>query len=610
MEEDSKAKHAKQAHNNTPTSLVGREPLLPIFVHISNITPMSEKYQVLARKYRPQTFAEVVGQQSAVTTLKNAIRFEKIAHAYLFCGTRGVGKTTLARLFAKALNCHSLTPDLEPCGNCSSCIDTTSGQSLDVIEIDGASNRGIDDIRQINETVGYAPSHGRYKIYIIDEVHMLTKEAFNALLKTLEEPPLTAKFFFATTEPHKVLPTIISRCQRFDLSRISPLEITEKLQQIAQDLSRTIDPDALDLIATFADGSLRDAESLFDQILCFANEHISSDTIRQSLGLVPQELFFQLDKAFSTYNLGYAFELVEQLFLTGKDLSHFLEQLVQHYRTLTLIRTLGEKTELSAYSASARLYTQQQCLHILDLLITAESTFQKSPFPRISLESILLQIIRSKHRIPVEAIVRKLTENPPDLTLAAPPSQSEPKYKETIEPISDISKEPPIVTTPTKLPVDTPKETPQEKEETIEIPSNILKRKEVIEAVSDISKEPLIVTTPTKLPVDTPKETPREKEETIEIPSNILKRKEVIEAVSDISKEPPIVNALRHKESITSISPATPKPVAAVKSPLAESKKTSTEAKPVSSSPSGKHPSTYDTLLRFASIELEGTVKN
>ncbi|MBU6447179.1 MAG: DNA polymerase III subunit gamma/tau, partial [Verrucomicrobia bacterium] len=210
---------------------------------------MSKRYQVLARKYRPQSFRDVLAQDAAVTTLKNAIRFDKVAHAYLFCGSRGVGKTTLARLFAKALNCQSLTADFEPCNQCSSCHEISSGQSLDVIEIDGASNRGIDDIRQINETVGYAPSRGRYKIYIIDEVHMLTKEAFNALLKTLEEPPEQAKFFFATTEAHKVLPTIISRCQRFDLARIPPSLIVSKLGEIALDLNRMVDKEALELIA-------------------------------------------------------------------------------------------------------------------------------------------------------------------------------------------------------------------------------------------------------------------------------------------------------------------------------------------------------------------------
>src|SRR3989344_5068218 len=237
---------------------------------------MTQKYQVIARKYRPQSFSDVVGQGPAVTTLKNAIRFDKVAHAYLFCGSRGVGKTTLARLFAKALNCSSPTSDLEPCNECPSCVEITSGQSLDVIEIDGASNRGIDDIRQINETVGYAPALGKYKIYIIDEVHMLKKEAFNALLKTLEEPPEKAKFFFATSEPHKGLPTIISRCQRFDLARIQPSLIASKLGSIARDLNRDVEPAALHLIASFAEGSLRDAESLFDQILCFAQNQIAA----------------------------------------------------------------------------------------------------------------------------------------------------------------------------------------------------------------------------------------------------------------------------------------------------------------------------------------------
>jgi DNA polymerase-3 subunit gamma/tau len=379
---------------------------------------MTKRYQVLARKYRPQTFRDVVGQGPAVTTLKNAIRFNLVAHAYLFCGSRGVGKTTLARLFAKALNCHSLTEELEPCNTCPSCLEILSGQSLDVIEIDGASNRGIDDIRQINETIGYAPSHGKYKIYIIDEVHMLTKEAFNALLKTLEEPPEKAKFFFATTEAHKVLPTIISRCQRFDLARIQPTLVVQKLREISIDLGRQVEEEALTLIANFAEGSLRDAESLFDQILCFAPSNVTADLVRQSLGLVPKELFQNLDEAFSSYNLAYAFELVEQLYQTGKDLSHFLEQLIEHYRNITLSKTLGKP------HPSAQFYTQSQALFILDLLIQSEETLQKSVFPRISLESILLQILRSKHRIPIEVLVRKLTDS--NLKNELPPILPEP----------------------------------------------------------------------------------------------------------------------------------------------------------------------------------------
>ena len=203
---------------------------------------MNSQYQVLARRYRPQLFSDVIGHEAVLQTLKNSIRRGTVAHAYLFSGSRGVGKTTLARLFAKTLNCTLLSPDLEPCNQCPSCLDVTSAQSLDVIEIDGASNRGIDDIRQINETVGFAPSYGKYKITLIDEVHMLTKEAFNALLKTLEEPPERAKFFFATTEPHKVPATILSRCQRFDLGRLNQSQIIHKLQKIGTELGRTISP--------------------------------------------------------------------------------------------------------------------------------------------------------------------------------------------------------------------------------------------------------------------------------------------------------------------------------------------------------------------------------
>ena len=194
-------------------------------------------YEPFHRKYRPKTFSAILGQDNIVITLKNALKFNRVAHAYLFCGSRGTGKTTLARLFAKALNCLELSPDQEPCNTCISCVQMNEGRALDVIEIDGASNRGIDDIRQINETVSYVTSSSKYKIYIIDEVHMLTKEAFNALLKTLEEPPENVKFFFATTEPHKILPTIISRCQRFDLNRIPSDQICKKLKTIASELN-------------------------------------------------------------------------------------------------------------------------------------------------------------------------------------------------------------------------------------------------------------------------------------------------------------------------------------------------------------------------------------
>lgn len=502
---------------------------------------MGKKYQVLARKYRPQTFADVVGQESVLTTLKNALQFDQVAHAYLFSGSRGVGKTTLARLFAKALNCLEKGSQLEPCNRCASCLEIGSGQSLDVIEIDGASNRGIDDIRQINETVGYAPSHGQYKIYIIDEVHMLTKEAFNALLKTLEEPPERAKFFFATTEPHKVLPTIISRCQRFDLSRIDSDLMVQKLSKIAMDLGREVEIGALHLVASFADGSLRDAESLLDQILCFSSERIETNTVREALGLVAEEYFEKLDQAFADAHLAYAFELVEKLFRSGKDLSHFLEQLVDHYRYISLYKTVGLESMpvhlLKRYEKSGALYTPAQALYILDLLITAEQTMQKSPFPRVTLESTLLHLIRSKNRIPIEVIVRRLHALEEALkTPEASPSALSPREENLAEKAPVLSENP----------------------------------------------EPIPPAPPSVFVSETPPAEPSHLQEAEQTPP--LTKAEV--------QEPP---------SVFAASPLVPEIVCEAPSVFDPQNNQST--------PLQKHASHYETMMRFAAVELEGTLK-
>ncbi len=372
-------------------------------------------YQVIARKYRPQTFASIVGQEAIVTTLKNGLRSHHLAHAYLFCGCRGTGKTTLARVFAKALNCNNPSQDFEPCNACSSCLDINSSRSLDVLEIDGASNRGIDDIRQINETIGYAAASGKYKIYIIDEVHMLTKEAFNALLKTLEEPPANVKFFFATTEPHKVLPTIISRCQRFDLSRIPFEALKKKLAWIAQDLNVLCEEDLFSLIANLSEGSLRDAESLFDQIICYAEQPITAAKVSATLGLMPRTAFFTLDKAFEEQNLSVAFELANDIFSSGKDLSHFIDHLIEHYRCLLKLK-LNESVNFPTaklkeqYGFSTSTYTEEQCLYILDFLIHWQQQLVKTSLKQVSLEMILLHIIRSKYRITLPQLIRRLTE--------------------------------------------------------------------------------------------------------------------------------------------------------------------------------------------------------
>ncbi len=372
---------------------------------------MVQQYQVLARRYRPQKFSEVVGQTPILETLKNALRSQRVAHAYLFCGSRGVGKTTIARLFAKALNCQALGAEGEPCGRCPSCLAIASSQSLDVIEIDGASHRGIEDIRQINETAGYAPSGGRYKIYIIDEVHMLTKEAFNALLKTLEEPPARVKFFFATTEPHKVLSTIVSRCQRFDLGRIAAEAMEQQLVRIIQDLGRVAEARALARIIHVSEGSLRDAELLLDQLLCFTDGIISEEVVRQLLGLAPEELFFALDRAIFEGTLVYAFELVEQLFQSGRSVPHFVEELIEHYRQIVQIKFHGEAKSISSpYVEAAKRYSLSQVLFILEILVPAGDRLSKSLFPRVSLELMLVQLIRSRQRVPLDVIVRRLAE--------------------------------------------------------------------------------------------------------------------------------------------------------------------------------------------------------
>lgn len=369
-----------------------------------------KQYQIISRRYRPLTFGSMVGQETIVTTLKNALRFQKLAHAYLFCGSRGTGKTTLARLFAKALNCKQLSEDFEPCNDCSSCKEISSGRSLDVLEIDGASNRGIDDIRQINDTVGYATSGGKYKIYIIDEVHMLTKEAFNALLKTLEEPPPRVKFFFATTEPHKVPATIISRCQRFDLHRIPSHLICQKLLRIAQELQIAVDEEAVQLISSLAEGSLRDAESLFDQVICYAEGPISSETITSTLGLTPRALFFQLDQAIYAGRLSFAFELAEQLFSSGKDIGYFMEGLIEHFRLILLCKTHSQESSTKQYLETSALYTEEQALSILDFLIQWIQQLSKFPFKRVGVEMILLHLLRSRHRLTLETLVKRLCD--------------------------------------------------------------------------------------------------------------------------------------------------------------------------------------------------------
>jgi len=366
-------------------------------------------YQAIANRFRPKKFCEVYEQDAIIQTIKNAIQLNRVGHAYLFCGMRGTGKTTLARLFAKGVNCINLSQDQEPCNSCESCrgIDA-GGFSLNVIEIDGASTRGIDDMRNLNETVSYAATRGRYKVYIIDEVHMLTKEAFNALLKTLEEPPKHVLFLFATTEAHKLPPTIVSRCQRFDLRPVQREKMLAKLESIGTQLNIEIEDGALNLISNYAEGSLRDAESLLDQLICYEEPPITKEHVTNLLGLLPATLFSALDKAAEECNLAFAFELSEIIFTQGHHLGHCLELLIAHYRNIALVNA-GQKRD-PEYEHSARYYVPDQVLEILDYLLDMQEKMQRTHFKQIHLEIIFLHILRSKNKIQIETLVARLEQ--------------------------------------------------------------------------------------------------------------------------------------------------------------------------------------------------------
>ncbi len=388
-------------------------------------------YIVIARRYRPQTFADVIGQDAIVKTLKNGLLTKRFSHAYLFAGSRGTGKTSLARLLAKALNCHQLTDTCEPCNKCPSCLEITECRSLDVQEIDGASNRGIDHIRALTEGASYAPT-GRFKIYIIDEVHMLTKEAFNALLKTLEEPPPFVKFFLATTEPHKIPTTIISRCQRFNLRRPAKEEICSKLAKITQEMGVAVDPTALLRLAGYADGGFRDAESLLDQVITFSDGAVTDGAVEAVLGFAPFEWFCEMDQAIETAHIETAYRISDRVFYEGKDISHFLNDLQDHYRTLLLYKlncqiaspTVDADREKRLRNRAAT-FTQEHLLEIINILAEGGKTLPTAASHRFLLEWVLLNIIASKRKVPLPLIARKLIELQEKLSSVPEPSPVE-----------------------------------------------------------------------------------------------------------------------------------------------------------------------------------------
>ena len=372
-------------------------------------------YKVIARKYRPQTFREIVGQQHVTKTLANAINSNRVAHAYIFSGVRGVGKTTTARILAKALNCVK-GPTAEPDGTCDSCREISAGSSLDVLEIDAASNRGIDQIRELREMVRYAPASSRYKVVILDEAHQLTDEASNALLKTLEEPPERVVFILATTRAEDLVETIKSRAQLFQFRALSFKEISEEIERIAREEKLTIEPGAVAVLARAAEGSLRDGLSLLEQAISYSGDAITDEQVRELLGVVAESVLDNLVDAISQQSAELALGLVHRLIGDGQNLQHFCREAIRHFRNLLVARVCGAESDLVAapqderprLAEQAARFSEEDLTRFFNTLLATDAELRRAPDPRLHLELGLLKLINARRLAPLEEVLAEL----------------------------------------------------------------------------------------------------------------------------------------------------------------------------------------------------------
>jgi DNA polymerase-3 subunit gamma/tau len=410
-------------------------------------------YQVSARKYRPGTFADVIGQPHIVQTLLNAISTKRIAHAYLFSGTRGVGKTTVARILAKALNCEH-GPTGHPCNRCANCLEIAQGSSADVVEIDGASNTSVDDVREIRENIKFMPFRGRYRVYIIDEVHMLSNSAFNALLKTLEEPPAHVVFIFATTEIHKIPATILSRCQHYNFRRIARAELVERLRHVAQEERLTIEDRSLLALARASEGSLRDALSLLDQAVSFGGKTVRHQDLELLLGAVPHELVQGFIKAVLARNGPAALGTLASLLDQGHDLRTFCAEIVEQVRNLLVASVVPTSTQLESLidashedvrqlTEDAKILTPDELQGLLTIFIHTEESLRLSAHPRFVMEAAAIRAIRSLNR-PADVVSSSRTSSVPAERKPSVPSSPPPVSSDrSSAPASDLSPVPP-----------------------------------------------------------------------------------------------------------------------------------------------------------------------